>query len=291
MLGWALCKAAAHDWDVFAVFNRNGFAFHGVNIRQANLADPQAISRLFADIRPDAVVHAAALSSPEYCQGHPDESELVNVKASARIAALCAETGAPCVFTSSDMVFDGENAPYSEGAEARPVSIYGRHKLEAETVMRDNYPDVTVCRLPLMFGIGGPGAGGFFKTMLHRMGSGEELRLFIDEFRTPVSTDTAARGIMMALRGCRGKILHLGGPERVSRFELGRIMSEVFLDGNAPIAAVHQKDVVSAAPRPRDVSLDSALAFGMGYAPGSIREQMEAVRSGIVAGHGDVTVV
>ena len=39
-----------------------------------------------------------------------------------------------------------------------------------------------------------------------------------------------------------------------------------------------QKDVPMSAPRAADVSLDSSKAFGLGYQPLSLREELEVLR-------------
>ncbi|HEY9600584.1 MAG TPA: sugar nucleotide-binding protein, partial [Allocoleopsis sp.] len=107
---------------------------------------------------------------------------------------------------------------------------------------------------------------------------GQELRLFTDEFRTPVSGTTAAKGLLLALEKAEG-LLHLGGKERVSRYEFGRLMVEVLELPQDGLKACRQQDVPMAAPRPADVSLDSSKAFALGYAPLSIREELEGLRA------------
>ncbi|MCI5207395.1 MAG: hypothetical protein D3910_01050 [Candidatus Electrothrix sp. ATG2] len=144
--------------------------------------------------------------------------------------------------------------------------------------MQSRYPHTTVCRLPLMLGTGSPAADGLLKEMLKAMGNRKELRLFTDEIRTPVSTETAAQGLLLALRKAQGTTLHLGGAERISRWELGRLIAEVFSANNTGLLPCQQKDATLVAPRPHDVSLDSARAAEIGYRPGPLREQLCAVR-------------
>jgi dTDP-4-dehydrorhamnose reductase len=279
ILGWTLCRLATKSWEVFGTVFRHPVELSGVHMHRIDLTDERSVVDLFSAIRPDTVVHAAALSSPDYCQDHPDESEAINVTASTHIASLCSEFEIPCVFTSSDLIFDGEHAPYDEDSQANPISTYGEHKLRAETAMRARYPNTTICRLPLMFGEGSPAADGSFKRMLQAMEKGQELRLFVDEIRTPVSTSTAAQGLILALQKLQATTLHLGGPERINRWELGCVAAEVFQIDNARLVPGHQKEVAMSAPRPRDVSLVSSQAEKIGYRPQSILEQMHHLRA------------
>ena len=78
--------------------------------------------------KPDAVIHLAAASDPNYCQTHPEETFKINVTASSNIAGLCSDLKAACVFTSSDQVFDGKSPPYKENDDTNPLNIYGQQK-------------------------------------------------------------------------------------------------------------------------------------------------------------------
>lgn len=280
-LGWNLCKIAKQQWQVFGVvFKNTVVGIEGITQVAADLRSYDSIKNLFAEIKPDAVIHAAAISQPNYCQDYPQESWEINVKASLNIAGICADNSIECVFTSTDLVFNGLNAPYSENDEVCPISVYGEQKVMAEKGMRARYPLTAICRMPLMFGYGGM-AKSFIQPMLQSLREGKELALFVDEFRTPVSGETAARGLLLALEKKVSGVLHLGGKERVSRYEFMRLLVEELGLNQAKLKSCRQKDVKMAAPRPPDVSLDSSKALALGYQPLSLREEFQKLR-GIV---------
>jgi dTDP-4-dehydrorhamnose reductase len=147
----------------------------------------------------------------------------------------------------------------------------------AEAGMLERYPMTAVCRMPLMFGMATPPATSFMQPFIQTLREGKELSLFIDEFRTPTSAKTASQGLLLALEKVNGRI-HLGGKERVSRYDFGRLLVEVLQLPANSLKACRQQDVKMAAPRPPDVSLDSSKAFELGYAPLSLREELEALR-------------
>jgi dTDP-4-dehydrorhamnose reductase len=273
-LGWNICMAARTRYEVTGLRFTHNIAIEGVSFRRVDITEADELERLFREVRPHAVIHAAAASDPNYCERHPLESARINVDAPRHIARLCAESGARCAFTSTDLVFDGENPPYSEGMEPRPISVYGRQKLEAEQRMRDVYPNVLICRMPLMFGDAPAGAKSFIQPMMESLLNGKELGLFIDEFRTPVAASDAARGILSLLENLTG-LIHLGGKVRISRYDFGLLLSECLGILNPPLKRVARKDIVMSAPRPADVSLDSSKACKLGYSP---EGPMEALR-------------
>lgn len=272
-LGWNLCQLAQGEWEVYGSYLSHSLHIPGINMLKINLTDFQELKQVFHQIRPTAVIHTAAQSQPNFCQTHPEESHLINVQASANIAGLCADYNIPCAFTSTDLVFDGLNAPYSETDAVSPVNVYGEQKVMAETAMMQRYPMTAVCRMPLMFGMATPTATSFIQPFMQTLKSGKELKLFTDEFRTPVSGKTAAKGLLLALEKVNG-VIHLGGKERISRYDFGKLLVKVFQLPSTGLKACRQQDVKMAAPRPSDVSLNSSQAFALGYEPLSVKEEL-----------------
>ncbi len=273
-LGWHLCQVAQSQWQVYGISNSKKIEILNIKIIQCDLTNFQALKTLFQDIKPDAVIHAAAQSQPNFCQQYPEISYQINVAVSLEIANLCAELNIPCVFTSTDLVFNGLNAPYSETDPVCPVSYYGEQKVLAEQGMLERYPQTVICRMPLMFGNVPDHATSFIQPFIETLKQGKELSLFMDEFRTPVSGNSAAKGLLLALETTE-KILHFGGRERLSRYEFGKIMAEVLNLPSHLITPCSQADTKMSAPRPPDVSLNSSKAFNLGYQPLLIREALQ----------------
>ncbi|MDZ8184194.1 MAG: NAD(P)-dependent oxidoreductase [Nostoc sp. ChiSLP02] len=273
-LGWHLCQLAKQDWEIYGTYLSHPIEIPGIKILKVNLTDFQELQQIFNTIKPAAVIHTAAHSQPNFCQTHPEESHAINVTASCNLAGLCADNSIPCALTSTDLVFDGLNAPYRETDSVCPVSIYGEQKAIAEAGMLERYPMTAVCRMPLMFGAETPTAKSFIQPFIQTLKDGKELNLFIDEFRTPVSGTSAAKGLLLALEKVNG-IIHLGGKERLSRYDFGLLLAEVFELSATRIKACRQQDVKMAAPRPADVSLDSSKAFSLGYEPLSLRKELQ----------------
>jgi len=272
-LGWNLCNEAKREWDVTGIFHSHPVQPEGVKTVQLDLTDYKALKKLFIDLRPDAVIHTAAAASPNYCQEHPAESEAINIGASVNLAGLCSENGIPYIFTSTDLVFNGLEAPYSEDDTTNPLNIYGEQKVFAEEKVLNEYPKTAVCRMPLMFGPSSPAYQTFFQQMVDALNEGNELKLFTDEYRTPASAGTAAKGLLLAIEKFKG-IVHLGGVERISRYHLGLLMMDVMGIGEAKLIQCKQKDIEMSAPRAPDLSLDSSNANSLGYKPLTLREEL-----------------
>jgi dTDP-4-dehydrorhamnose reductase len=265
-LGWNICTVAKSQWDVVGVSLSHDILVQGISREQCDITDFTGMDSLFDRIRPDAVIHTAALSDPNYCETHAPESWRINVDASEHIAELCKIYGCRCAFISTDLVFDGNTPPYSEQNPVGPVSEYGRQKVEAEARMNRAYQAMLICRMPLMFGDHPGPAKSFIQPMIDSFLKGTEMSLFCDEFRTPVSGMDAAWGILSLLENHVG-IFHLGGKVRISRYNFGLLLGKCLGLASIPVRPVSQRDIKMPALRPKDVSLDSSKAYSIGYNP------------------------
>jgi dTDP-4-dehydrorhamnose reductase len=222
-----------------------------------DLTDSASVDALIAGVRPRTVIHAAAMSAVSDCFRSPALARRVNVAGTAHVVRAVARVGARLVHLSTDMVFDGEGAPYDEAATTSPLSVYGVTKRDAELeVLADD--DAVVVRPSLLFGPSRGARPSFFDDLLEALRSGRPRTLFDDEWRTPLSLAAAAEGIAaIALSDVSG-LLHLGGPERMSRHSMGIRLARHLGLSDASIVRGSRNRASSPEPRPRDLALDSS---------------------------------
>ena len=268
-VGRYVCRKASGAWQVLGLCRSCSEPIPGTAYQFLDLTDLSAMARVFGDFRPDAVIHLAAMSGLAACQRDPASSYNINVAVSRRIAELCAEAFIPCVFTSTDIVFDGCCPPYSETDPVTPINVYGEHKALAETAMLAAFPEVSVCRLSLVFGMD----GRWVRPDGRAMFEGVALKLFEDEYRTPIRAERLVDGLFLALEQSPG-ILHLGGGDRISRYDFGLMIAEMHSLKSAHVVSCRQKGMDLGAPRPADVSLNIDKARALGFHPGSLREEV-----------------
>ncbi|MDX2002117.1 MAG: NAD(P)-dependent oxidoreductase [Chitinophagales bacterium] len=277
-LGYNICKVPQREWQILAFVNKRHLAMANVHTMHVDLTNEVLLSAAVLREKPDAILHIAAQANPNYCQEHPQESFTVNVRATELLAQLAAQLNIPFLFTSTDLVFDGKQGNYTELDIPLPVNTYGEHKLQAEQLVMSNYPKAIICRMPLMFGNGGSQAQSFMQPFLQKMQAGEELALFEDEYRSVLGGNSAAKGLLWALEHFPAGIYHMGGKERLSRYEFGLRMQKVFHLPKAVIKPISQREISMPAPRPADVSLNSAKAYALGFSPMEIEEELRLLK-------------
>lgn len=224
-----------------------------------DLSDEDAAAAIWRAAPPDTVLHCAATSAMSDCARDPARARRVNVGATENLARLAAGAGARLVCVSTDLVFDGERAPYREGDPRSPISTYGRTKADAERAALE-VPRAAVARLALLFGPSLTARIGFFDAQLAALRAGRAVSLFVDEWRTPLSLRAAAEALVAIAASELEGIVHVAGPERMSRAEMGLRLARWLGVSEALVTETSQASVPSAPGerRPRDVSLDAA---------------------------------
>ncbi len=276
-LGWHLCREALTRWEVHGTFHTHPLELGGVHLHRIDLAQKTAVQQWLWQLRPSAIIHTAALSKPNVCEQNPDRSYAANVEATGNLIDFCARQQIPFVFTSTEQVFDGQAAPYQETDVPSPINVYGRHKIEAERLIQQLHPQAVICRMPLLYGPPAPVADSFVQAFIRTLASQKPLSLFVDEYRSPAYVADAAAGLLLALEKGSG-ILHLGGPERISRYQFGQVLAEIFDLDSTLLSPCHQADVPMPATRPADLTSLNHKAVAIGYRPRTVRAGLMALK-------------
>ena len=221
---------------------------------QFDLLDFDAVRREFQQDKPQLVIHCAAVSSVAEAQANPDLARRVNVEATRLLAELAAEI--QFIFFSTDLVFDGRQGNYVETDVPNPLHFYGETKAAAEQLVLKN-PGHTVVRLSIVGGISRPGNRGFNEQLRQAWQAGRMMKLFTDEFRSPLPAVEAARAIWeLAEKNCRG-LFHVAGAEKLSRWQIGQLLAGRSPELKATIEPASARDFPGP-PRALDTSLNIA---------------------------------
>lgn len=256
----SILAQAGPDWRVHALSRgeplaqRENLVWH-----RCDPLDERQLAARFDSLKPAAVIHTAAAADIDFCEQHPQVARSVNVELTRRVATLCAQTGARLVYCSTDTVFDGERAPYSEADPPGPVNCYARTKVEAEQIVTALGGQAVIARLALVVGLPILGAGNsFLARMIAAFRDGRTVAVPAREVRSPVDVITAGRALLELASGGHSGIYHLAGHDRLDRFAMAQRIAVRFGFSQDLVLAQPESVLPGRAPRPRDVSLDNA---------------------------------
>jgi dTDP-4-dehydrorhamnose reductase len=219
-----------------------------------DLTNSAIVREAFRRQEPQLVIHCAALSRSPECQANPALAHKVNVEVTALLTELAAKI--PLIFLSTDLVFDGRLGNYDEAAPVSPLGVYAETKVAAEQFVLGN-PKHTVVRLSLNGGTSPTGDRGFNEQMRRAWQTGQTMRLFTDEYRSPIPAEVTAQAIWELAARNKPSLYHLAGSERLSRCQIGHLLAARWPTLMPRIEPGSLKDYTGA-PRAPDTSLNCA---------------------------------
>jgi dTDP-4-dehydrorhamnose reductase len=245
----------------------------GTEWRPLDVRDPRSCADAVRSVGPDAVVVVHGPSDITWCERHAEETMAVHGTGASNLAAAAA--GLPILLVSTDNVFTGSRHSYGESDGVAPANAYGRAKLAGERTLLDT-GTALVLRVSLVYGWDPDGhRPNYFTTCVRGLRDGRPVEAPVDHWNTPVLVDDVAAWSGALLHAGRTGVLHLGGPDRLSRHEwAGRIAKGLGL-GDGPIRAVSKAGTAYAC-RPDNACLHSERAGSLpelaGMAPVDVDE-------------------
>jgi len=203
------------------------------------------------DYAPDVIVHCGALTHVDHCETHEQESYEKTVLSTKNVVALAKQCNARMVYISTDYVFDGKDGPYREDAPVHPISVYGRHKLEAEETVLKEIPNSLVLRVTNVYGDELRGKN-FVARIIDQCRNKQKLTLKLpyDQYASPANALDIARAMYLLLRDNKDGIYNIGGNEYINRVELAEIVLANFPDAEYEMIPISTADMKQPAARP-----------------------------------------
>lgn len=208
--------------DLVKELQRRNIPHHAFNRSACDVTSIESCRQSIAKHQPAVVINCAAYTDVNCAESEEDRAMAINATGAGNLAQACAETGAKCIYVSTDYVFDGTcTEPYATTDQTNPINAYGRSKLAGEYAVAAALPAeaCVIARTSWLFGAGGP---NFVKTMLRLAREGKDLRIINDQVGSPTYTADLARGLVdLALAQAYG-VFHVTGSGSCSWYDFAR---------------------------------------------------------------------
>jgi dTDP-4-dehydrorhamnose reductase len=267
LLGQYLNVELSKSNDILTLYRKNIGNCDKFNSAKTDITDVAMMSNLFEKFKPVVVIHTAGFTRPEACtEENKKEVYKSNVESVKIISQLCEKHNTKLIFTSTDLVYDGNcGGMMKENSKLNPVTIYAKTKLKAEKEITETFDNYIILRTSLLIGFGLSHSGNNFQVMFNKLKAGEKPKLFSDQFRTPFSLINAAEIISKSVNfDFKKVILNFGGPERVSRAELGEMLCKIAGFDKSLIDKISMSDIPGF-PVVKDVSLNTEKLLSLGF--------------------------
>jgi len=278
LLGTKLCEIALRkNHEVYSAYSQNR-PLYGTPVK-LDILDLKAEQQILDKIKPQGVVHAAALTDVDKCEMEKELAWKTNVEATTNLVRLCKERDAYLVYVSTDYVFDGEKGRYKEMDDPAPINHYGLTKLKGEEAVQalNKY---CIARGSVIYGsTPATGKTNFALWLLDKLRKKEEVKIITDQWNSPTLNVSMAEMILQILEKRVNGIFHLAGATRLSRYEFAEHLAETFNLDPKYIKPVQSEHIKWIAKRPKDSSLDVSKAKRtLAIKPLEIREALETMK-------------
>jgi len=249
----------------------------GYTYLDLDLTDFPKLESAIRKIKPDIIIHGAAMTNVDACELDPVACNLVNVEVTQRLSALCEEWNGFFIFVSTDFIFDGTSGPYVETDTPKPISHYGHSKWNAEKLVEAAGHPWAIVRTVLLYGyVSGLSRSNIVLWVKKSLEQGQKIRVVNDQVRTPTLAEDLADGIIsIAMREKTG-IFHISGAEQMRIIDIARQVAE-FWKLDASLIEESTSDVIAQpAKRPPVTGFIILRAqTELGYKPHSFRSGLE----------------
>lgn len=245
-----------------------------------DITDRKNVFEKLNEKQPDIVILTAGISNVDYAEKNPYESYNIIVGGTKNIADWCKINKKQLVNCSSNAIFSGDDAPYSETSLPFPVNTYGQHKYISECITRelDSY---LIFRLILMYGWNYQSRMNPVTFVIQSLREGKKISMVANSsYINPLYIYSCCEGIWKGIDMEKDReIYHLAGKERCDRYQLALATAEVFGLEASLISPVPDSYFSSLAKRPYDSSyITSKAEKELGFKPLSLKEGLSLMK-------------
>jgi dTDP-4-dehydrorhamnose reductase len=279
LLGQYLNIFLSKENEILTIFNKHIGNCKEYKSAQLDIRDYEGLRKVFKSFNPELVLHTAAISDTIINSTVSTKDVYdINVKSTESIANLCKEFNAKMIYTSTDLVYAGYRGSYlREDAKLIPVSLYAETKLMGELKIQQTFDNYIILRTALLFGFGLNHSTCHFQFLFEQLTKNIPVKVFIDQFRSPISLLEAARLITELIKkDIKKEVINFGGPERVSRYELAERLCDI-KGFNKNLLVKIKLDDVPQLPKVEDVSLNIDKMKSFDLEPKSLNEMIKEV--------------
>lgn len=229
--------------------------------REVDLTDKKAVKNAVEEIKPDIIIHAAALSNVEYCETRREEARTINVDGTDSLVDSIRGTSVKFIFISSDYVYDGVRGNFTEESQPNPISWYGQNKLDAERIVQ-TLPRHIILRPAVIFGWD-PGGKNFFMQLYENQRNKTIMRVPTDQISNPTYIELLEEIICQSIGKDISGIFIATGPESMGRYDLAIAVADAFNFDKKRIVPVKTEEFGQIARRPLNCGVNSKKLQGI----------------------------
>ena len=256
LLGSAISFYLKDYFKVTATYTAHPFKLNGCDTIFMDITDEKSTAAEIKKIKPDAIIHTAALVGVDVCEKDPTLAHRLHVEGTRNV--VNAAKHAKIIYISTDYVFDGRKGMYKETDEPHPINYYGRTKLEGESIV--NSEKNAIIRTSLFGWSIVKDKKNFATWILNEMADNRRVNMFADQYKSIILVNDLAIVLKEIVERNITGILNVAYEDRFNKYDFAMKLADVFGLDKRLIQKVRRADVPGHEKMPLDVSLDISKA-------------------------------
>lgn len=255
MLGRSVCQVLADTkgMRIFGTGMKDVKNFPGECFYSGDLTDTAFTNILLKNIKPDAIIHCAAIVNVDRCEKEREYTYSLHVESTAYLSRN-ALPQTRFIYISTDSVYDGKKGNYSEEDVPNPLNYYAQTKLLGENISLLNNQNTLILRTNI-YGLHTPLGCSFVEWALEEFSKNRCVKGFADVYFNPLYVGQLARIVSKLIFSEYRGVLNAASSDIVSKYAFLKELANVFGYSQELVKKSSVRDIVFEAHRPENTTL------------------------------------
>ena len=275
LLGNNLAFCLRENYKILGLYNAHEVEIEGIATEKVDLSREDEVRAVINRFKPEVIVHCAAISDIEYCEGHQDLADRVNVLGTKTLVDQMGNNQTKLIYISTDTVYNATHKQIlREDDEIGPVNHYGQTKYagEQEALKRDN---VLVLRTNI-FGWNIQNKFSIAEWVIHQLLQNKEIQGFSDAVFSSIYTFDLANILDKIIEKDLKGIYNCCSRTSMSKYDFARRIAKYFQLDETLIKKASVDDYGFKAKRGKYLAMDAGkIESALGIQLPSLEESIK----------------
>ena len=258
LLGSAISFHFKDYFDIISTYTSHKFAINCCSTIQLDITDPGETADVIKKIKPDVIVHAAALVGVNICEKNPELAYNINVEGTRNIVNAAEKTNSKVIYISTDYVFDGRKGDYDENDKLNPINIYGKTKHEGELLI--DAKKHAIVRTSIYGWNIIKDKRSFSTWIIDDLRNNKQINVFMDNINSMILVNNLAEALKEFVDKEFNGVLNIASAQKMSKYEFANELADVFGFDKGLLKPIKNDEAEGSEKRPLDVSLSVSKA-------------------------------
>ena len=286
LLGQKLVKLflSKANWEIHALSRGSNRLHHkeGYTYYNIDLLDKPNLINTLDQIKPDVIIHTAAMTNVDACEQKQQECDRMNIDVVENILSYCKGRGVYLVHLSTDFIFDGTKGEiYKEDDIPHPVNYYGLSKWRSEEMINASKIDCAILRTILVYGlVDDLDRSNIVLWVKNSLENEKDIYVVTDQLRMPTYAEDLAEACWLAVEARANGVYNVSSNHLMSIYDIALSIADAFGLDKKWIHPVETKDLSLPAKRPLSTGFDLDKSVAEINLPSySFKERLQVFKS------------